>query len=69
MLATQLNPIIHNGSLSEYSIVKVKKLQCNNMQVCMDELCTKYVLLAYVLDAIFGNKCFKTMADIFEKLL
>ena len=40
--------MIHDGSLSEFSIVKVKKLQCNNMQVHMDKLCTKYVLLAYL---------------------
>jgi len=32
MLATQLNPMIHDGTLSEHSIVKVNKLQCNNMQ-------------------------------------
>ena len=55
MLATQLNPMIHDGSLSEFSIVKVKKLQCNNMQVHMGELCTKYVILAYVFDAIFDK--------------
>ena len=33
MLATQLNPMIHDGTLCEHSVVKVKKLQCNNMQV------------------------------------
>jgi len=32
MLATQLNPMIHDGTLNEFSIVKVNKLQCNNMQ-------------------------------------
>jgi len=32
MLATQLNPMIHDGTLCEHSVVKVKKLQCNNMQ-------------------------------------
>ena len=55
-MATQLNPMIHDGSLSEFSIVKVKKLQCNNMLVCMDEVCT---------NAIFGNKCLKTVTNLY----
>ena len=32
MLATQLNSYVHDGKLTEYSIFKVKKHQCNNMQ-------------------------------------
>jgi len=32
MLATQLNAYVNEGKLTEYSIFKVKKHQCNNMQ-------------------------------------
>ena len=32
MLATQLNGYVNDGKLTEYSIFKVRKYQCNNMQ-------------------------------------
>ena len=32
MLATQLNPMLHDGTLTDFSVVRVNQLQCNNMQ-------------------------------------
>jgi len=32
MLATQLNPMLHDDTLTDLSIIRVNKLQCNNMQ-------------------------------------
>jgi len=32
MLATQRNPMIHDGTLTDHTVVRVNKFQCNNMQ-------------------------------------
>ena len=40
MLATQLNHLVHEEALPQYTVIKVKKLVCNQManQVCHSRL-------------------------------